>query len=231
MVTLDVAARHAILGRCPLFQTMTAEELSGIIACAVIRHIPRGKFILHQGTQSPGIFAVATGRVRLSLVSEDGKELTLGVLGPGEVIGEMSLLDGGGCNADACAQEDCVLLVIEREQFCQMLHDNNDLCMRLLAVLSGRLRRSNTALLDMARFDLPTRLGRVLLRLAQDYGDKCAAGTRIALKLSQKDIGALVGASREKVNKQLRCWEQAGILGRDGGWLVIVRSDALAQLG
>lgn len=79
--------------------------------------------------------------------------------------------------------------------------------MRLLAILSARLRRSNMALLDTAWFDLPTRLGRMPLRLAQEDGDKCAAGTRIALKMSQKEVRALVGASREKVNKQLRRWE------------------------
>jgi len=229
--TFDVAARRAILGRSQLFQGMTPVELDGAVARAVLRRIPRGEFILHQGAPSTGVFMIAAGRVRVSLVAEDGKEITLGVLGPGEALGEMSLLDGEGCSASASAQEECVLLVIERAQFGRVLRDNPDFCLRLLAMLSGRLRQSNTARLDMARFDLPTRLGRVLLRLARDYGDKCAAGTRIALRLSQKDISSLVGASREKVNKQLRRWEQDGILGRDGGWMVIVRSEALAQLG
>ncbi len=177
------------------------------------------------------MFVIAAGRVRVGLVSEDGKEITLGVLGPGEALGEMSLLDGEDCSADASAQEECVLLVIERKQFNRVLRENVALCMRLLAILSARLRRSNTALLDMARLDLPTRLGRVLLRLAQDYGDKCAAGTRIVLKLSQREISSLVSASREKVNKQLRRWEQAGILSRNGCYLVIVQSEMLAQLG
>ena len=227
----DIATRRAILSRSQLFQRMTSAELDSIVGCAALRRVPRGESILHQGAPSPGMFVIAAGRVRVGLVSEDGKEITLGVLGPGEALGEMSLLDGEDCSADASAQEECVLLVIERAQFHRVLRDNTALLMRLLAILSARLRRSNTALLDMARLDLPTRLGRVLLRLAQEYGHKCAAGTRIALKMSQKDVSALVGASREKVNKQLRRWEQAGILGRDGGCMVIVQSEALAQLG
>ncbi len=134
------------------------------------------------------------------------------MLGPGETLGEMSPLDGESCSAYASAQEDCVLLVIERGQFLRMLRTNADLCLRLLAILTGRLRRSNAALEDIALLDLPARLGRLLLRLARDYGVPEGRGTRIEVKLSQKDLSTPVGSSREKVNKQLR---QAA---RSGGW-------------
>jgi CRP-like cAMP-binding protein len=176
------------------------------------------------------MFVLTTGRVRISLVSEDGKEVTLGILGPGEVLGEMSLLDGGECSADATALEDCVMLVIERAQFLRLLRANNGLCLHLLSILSQRLRRSNAALEDMALLDLPARLGRLLLRLSKDYGASGGKGTRIELKLSQKDLSTLVGGSREKVNKQLRQWEQEGILGKEGSRMVILRPQDLAPL-
>lgn len=230
MKSFDAAARRTILSRSLLFGKMTPEELDGVLARAVVRRMARGEIILHRGDPSPGMFVIAAGRVRVSLVSEDGKEVTLGVLGPGETLGEMSLLDGQDCSADAAAQEDCILLVIERAQFTRMLRGNADLCLRLLAILSERLRRSNAALEDMALLDLPTRLGRLLLRLARDYGDLRAGGTRIEVKLSQKDLSTLVGSSREKVNKQLRQWELDGVLGKDGGRMVIMQPDALAQI-
>jgi CRP-like cAMP-binding protein len=173
---------------------------------------------------------IVSGRVRISLVSEDGREVTLTVLGPGEVLGEMTLLDGGECSADATAQEDCVLLALERAQFQRLLRSNSELCLHLLAVLCQRLRRSNAALEDMALLDLSTRLGRLLLRLCGDYGVASSGGTRIEVKLSQKDLSSLAGASREKVNRQLRQWESNGILGKDGGRLLIIKPEALAPL-
>ena len=230
MISFDAAARRAVLGRSGLFQRMTPEELDAVLARAVVRRIARGEFILHRGDPSIGMFVIAAGRVRVSLVSEDGKEVTLGVLGPGETLGEMSLLDGEPCSADASAQENCVLLVIERGQFLRMLRTNADLCLRLLAILTGRLRRSNAALEDIALLDLSTRLGRLLLRLARDYGVPERTGTRIEIKLSQKDLSTLVGSSREKVNKQLRQWEDEHVLGKNGARIVVLQPAALGSL-
>jgi CRP-like cAMP-binding protein len=104
---------------------------------------------------------IVSGRVRISLTSEDGREVTLTMLGPNEVLGEMTLLDGGECSADATAQEDCVVLTVERTQFLRLLRSNSELCLGLVTVLFQRLRRANAALEGMALQDLPTRLGRV----------------------------------------------------------------------
>ncbi len=227
---MDAAARRAILGRTQIFQDLEPADLDAVVAHVVVRRYGRGETILHRGDPSAGMFVIAGGKVRISLVSEDGKEVTLGILGAGEVMGEMSLLDGGECSADAIAQEDCVMLVIERTQFLRLLKPNAELCLHLLAMLSRRLRRANAALEEMALFDLSARLGRLLLRLAGDYGAVGGKGngTRIELKLSQKDLSTLVGGSREKVNKQLRRWEQDGVLAKEGSRLVILQPEALA---
>ena len=230
MKTIDAETRRAVLSRSMLFQKMTPEELDGVLARIVVRRIARGECILHRGDPNLGMIVIADGRVRVSLVSEDGKEITLGVLGPGEMLGEMSLLDGEDCSADASAQEDCLLLVIERAQFLRMLRGNADLCLRMLAILTGRLRRANVALEDIALLDLPTRLGRLLLRLARDYGARKANGIRIEVKLSQKDLSTLVGSSREKVNKQLRQWEEERVLGKDNGRILVLQPAALGML-
>jgi CRP-like cAMP-binding protein len=99
-----------------------------------------------------------------------------------------------------------------------------------MAMLTRRLRQTNAVLEDVALLDLPTRLGRLLTRLAKDYGIPVRTGTRIEVKLSQKDLSALVGASREKVNKQIRRWEEVGFLSKDSGRLVVVDADGLAPL-
>jgi CRP/FNR family transcriptional regulator, cyclic AMP receptor protein len=143
------------------------------------------------------------------------------------VIGEMSVLDGEEVSADVTALEDGVLLFIDRARFLRLLSSNSGLCLRLLAVLCQRIRRANATVEDMALLELGARLARLLLRLAQDYGAPAKLGTRIEVKLSQKDLGTLVGSSREKVNKQLREWEAEGLVGKEQGYLVILRPEAL----
>ena len=230
MKPIDARARHIALKRADLFQSLSDQEIEAIAARAVPRRVARGLAILRRGDPNAGMIVVMTGRVRVSVVSEDGKEVTLTVLGPGQVLGEMSLLDGEPSSADVTAQEDCVLLVIERGQFLNLLRQNSELCLHLMALLTRRLRQTNAALEDMALLDLPTRLGRLLNRLAKDYGIPVRTGTRIEVKLSQKDLSTLVGASREKVNKQIREWEDVGALGKDSGRMVVVNARALTPV-
>ena len=228
MASVDMAARRAALAKSQLFGALEPAELDAVLAQAAVRRMARNAVILRQGDASTGALIVVAGRVRVSTMAPDGREVTLGVLGPGDVLGEMALLDGGEVSADATALEDCVLLAIERGRFLRLLRGSSDLCLRLMAVLCRRLRRSNAALEDMALLDLPTRLGRLLLRLAHDYGTPAALGTRIEVRLSQKDISSIVGGSREKVNRQLRLWEESGVLGKDSGRMVVLRPEALA---
>lgn len=227
MALVDVAARRAALSRSALFQVLQPAEIDAVLAQAAVKRVGRGEMILRRGDASSGANIIVSGRVRIGSMSEDGREVTLGVLGPGDVIGEMSVLDGEEVSADVQALEDCTLLFIERARFLRLLRADADLCLRLMAVLCRRIRRSNAALEDMALLELGARLARLLLRLAQDYGAATPRGVRIEVKLSQKDLGTLVGSSREKVNKQLREWEEAGVLGKEDGRMLILRRAAL----
>jgi CRP/FNR family cyclic AMP-dependent transcriptional regulator len=227
---MDSEERRQALAKTQLFQALQPADLDAMLARAMVKRVLRGEIIRRRGDPGTSMVIIVSGRVRISLISEDGREVTLTVLGPGEVLGEMTLLDGGECSADATAQEDCVLLALERTQFLRLLRSNSDLCLHLMSVLCQRLRRSNAALEDMALLDLSTRLGRLLLRLCNDYGVAAQKGTRIEVKLSQKDLSSLAGASREKVNKQLRQWEQEGIIGKDNGRLLVMKPLALAPL-
>jgi len=227
-VSVDVAARRAALSRSTLFQVLQPPEIDAVLAQTTVKRVARSELILRRGDGSSGAHIIVAGRVRVGTISEDGREVMLGVLGPGDVIGEMSVLDGEDVSADVTALEDCVLLFLERARFLRLLRADADLCLRLMAVLCRRLRRSNATLEEMALLDLGARLARLLLRLAGDYGAPTARGTRIEVKLSQKDFGTLVGSSREKVNIKLREWEEAGVLGKDAGRLVLLRPDVLA---
>jgi CRP/FNR family transcriptional regulator, cyclic AMP receptor protein len=228
VATLERDARRIALTGSMLFDAMQPEELDDILKFASERRVRRGQMIFQRGDEGSSLMAVLRGRVRISSVSGDGKEVTLNVINPGEIFGEIALLDGQPRSADATATEDTVLLVVERRNFIPFLRRNDDLYLRLLSVLCARLRRTSTALEEIALFDLPVRLARVLLKLAADYGRPGANGTRIDLKLSQRDLSNLVASSRESVNKQLRAWREAGVLDLEEG-LIILRRPADLQ--
>ena len=209
---------------------MTPAELDSVLAMAIEQPYRRGQTIFQKDDAGSAMMAVLGGRVRISTVSAEGKEVTLNVISPGEVFGEIALLDGKPRSADATAVEDTTLLVLERRDFLPFVLNNQDLTARLLAILCERLRRTSVALEDIALFDLPVRLGRVLLKLAEDYGRPTPAGLHIDMKLSQKDLSNLVAATRESINKQLRTWREAGVLTIDAGYLVLTRAERLRRL-
>ena len=146
------------------------------------------------------------------------------------MFGEIGLRDAKSRSADATATEATQLLVIERRHFLPFVRRNDDLYLRLLAVLCERLRQTSSALEEMALHDLAARLARLIVKLSHDYGRPTSAGTRIDFKMSQKDMGSLVASSRESVNKQLKHWQKSGVLDVDGGYLVLKRPQELAAL-
>jgi CRP/FNR family transcriptional regulator, cyclic AMP receptor protein len=225
---VNLSARREALCECPLFRPLTAAELEAVLARAVMRRFTPGEVILRCGDHASGMMVILQGRVRVSITTAEGQEISLTVLGPGEVVGEIALLDGGERSADVKAVDEGVLLTIQRGDFLPLLQESASLCLRLMQVLCERLREANRSLEELATLSLPARLGRLLIRLATNYGTRVGGGLRLGVRLSQKDLGTLIGASREKVNRQIRVWEQAGALTNDRGYLIICKPEILA---
>jgi CRP/FNR family transcriptional regulator, cyclic AMP receptor protein len=224
------AAQRQALLNCTLFMAMRPEEQDRLLAMALERSVRRGRMIFQRGDAESSMMAVLKGSIRISTGSADGKEVTLNTIRAGEVFGEIALLDGRPRSADATAIEDSDLLVIERRHFLPFLLSNQDLVLRMLAVLCQRLRQTSDALGDFVMLDLPGRLARLLIRLADDHGSPTPAGIRIEFKLSQRDIGTRVGSSRESVNKQLQVWRDAGWVSLDHGYITVRQPQQLRQL-
>ncbi len=227
---IDIAMKREALLASPFFRPMSVPELDEIIGFASERRYAKGATIFSKHDDGSSMMAVLAGRVRIGAVSADGKEVMLNVIGPGEIFGEIALLDGKPRSADAVALEDTTLMVVERRHFLPFLFRNEGMVERLLAVLCDRLRRTSLALEEIALFDLPARLARVLTKLAEDYGRPAGGGVRIDLKLSQRDLSTLVASSRESVNKQLRVWRENGTIDQQQGYLVVLRPQALEAL-
>jgi CRP/FNR family cyclic AMP-dependent transcriptional regulator len=217
---LAAMKRDALL-TSPFFAHMQPTELDELIASSTERRAARGTLIFSKGDPGSFMLAVLSGMVRVGATSMDGREVTLNVIGPGEIVGEIALLDGKPRSADAVAAEETTMMVIERRVFLPFLTRHDGLVERMLVVLCDRLRKTSSALEEIALFDLPSRLARLLVKLASDYGRPTEQGVRIDLKLSQRDLSNLVASTRESVNKQLRIWRDANILDLDGGHLVL----------
>ena len=207
---------------------MPAAGLEAILSVAGDRHVRRGATIFQRGDAGSSMMAILAGSVRIGSTSRDGKEVTLAVLGAGEVFGELALLDGKPRSADATALEDTRLIEIGRPAFLRLLGDDTALLSALLALLCGRIRNATASVEELALLDLPARLARMLLKLGVHYGRKTSGGLRIELRISQQDLSTLVAASREAVNRQLQTWREAGILGTEGGLHLIRHAAQLA---
>jgi CRP-like cAMP-binding protein len=231
MAKLERDAKMSALLTAPLFQAMRPEELAEIVRFSSERRVGKGATIFQKGDDGSSLMAVLSGRVRISSISAEGREITLNMIDPGEVFGEIALLDAKPRSADAGAVEDTLLMVVERRHFLPFLRKNEDLYLRLLAVLCERLRQTSLALEEMALHDLPARLARMLLKLSQDYGRPApGGGVRIDFKMSQRDMSTLVASSRESVNKQLKVWRERGVLALDAGYITLRRPQELAAL-
>jgi len=222
----DLAARRAALATVPLFRPLSAAEIDQILGQTALQRRPRGAQILRKGDPGSGMIVILQGAARVSALAADGREVSYAVLGAGEILGEISLLDGAERSADVAALEDCVLLIVERAGFLGLLRRNPDLCLKLMGELCRRLRHANLAVEDLALLDLPGRIGKLLLGLPQIVGP---TGSRLTIRLSQRDLATLAGGSREKINRQLRIWEKAGVIARDRGHIVILRPERLTS--
>jgi CRP/FNR family cyclic AMP-dependent transcriptional regulator len=220
--------RQALAGHF-LFRHLGEEELTALLARARIEQYKANAVIFRQAMPGQGLVAVLGGLVKITSQSPAGKEIVLNVIGPGEVFGEMALLDGKPRSADASAITACQLLVIDRRDFVPFLEARPALCVRMLVVLCERLRATSDQVQDLLFLDLRAHLAKTLLRLAEAHGRPTQAGREISLKLSQRELGNLVGTSRESINKQLGEWQAANLITVKTGRVVIRDPAALAR--
>jgi CRP/FNR family transcriptional regulator, cyclic AMP receptor protein len=222
--------KRAAIASHALFSSLTDADRDQLLALGVKRQYPDGQLIFRRGDPGNGMMLVLRGQVRISIVSEDGKELIFSIIPPGECFGEIALLDGRPRSADAIAVGECVLLVLARPDFLAFLERHPSVTIRLLEVLCARVRATSDFIEQLAFLSLPARLACQLLKLAASFGVATPAGIHIAGKFSQQDLGNLAAASRESVNKQLRAWQDAGLLKIEQGTITLLQPTALSRL-
>ena len=217
------------LMQSPLFAALDPEAAVALRSSMAEQVVSRGTVIFAEGEIGDHMYVVAEGKVKLGHASPDGRESLMAVLGPGEIFGELSLFDPGPRTATATALTDARILALGHTSLRPWLAGRPEVAEALLAALARRLRRTNDALGDLVFSDVPGRVAKALLDLADKFGQVTTEGTLVKHDLTQEELAQLVGASRETVNKALADFTHRGWVRVDQREVLLLSIDRLAR--
>lgn len=213
------------------FASMDDAALEQLIGLTQTKLYKARSTIFNQGDEGDSLYVVLSGAVKISTTSTSGKETVLCFLGPGEVLGEIAVLDGDTRTASASVIEEARLMVLHQAAFLGFLESHPKVALHIIRVLCQRLRKTDTFVEEMTTLQAGPRLARALLRLADQYGKpEPAGGIILDIKLSQANLGAHAGLMRENVNRQLKLWEDEGLLEGKSGVIFLRNPDALEEI-
>jgi len=228
IVSYPPAVRRQLLSKHFLISTMPERALDDLVRFSSVARYKPNEDIVRKGEPGDCLYGILSGRVRIYSTSPEGNEITLNLQDPGELFGEIAVLDGNPRTASAAAIEHTDLLRIHRDHFVPYIKAKPDLLLAMLVLLCQRLRWTGSIIEDTAFLAFTARLAKRLLLLAEHY--RGAEGQDITIPLSQHSLGSMAGASRESTNKQLALWRAAGIVETVRGGIVIRNCEALRAL-
>ncbi|MGD9047496.1 MAG: Crp/Fnr family transcriptional regulator [Anaerolineae bacterium] len=219
-------SKVTMLQKVSFFSRLTGQELEALAGSLIKRTFGKGTIIFHKGSPGRSLYIIESGRVRIFLLSSSGQEISVNVYGPGDVFGELALLDGLPRSAGAVVMERTVVHTLHREDFLRLLEGSPRLAESVIQDLSSRLRYTTACLEQQAFLDVNGRVAAKLLELADRYGLQ-GAGTEIGLRLTQTELASWVSARRESVNKVLGGFREQGLIEVDGQRITILDRDGL----
>ena len=202
----------------PLFSGLSESEIATLGDAAIVRTFPKNTIVVTEGERSDSLYVILSGRVKVYVSDEDGRDLVLNLEGAGQYFGELAL-DEGPRSASVATLEPCKMAVIPNEALKRFLASHPGAALPLIQVLIGHIRRATESLKNLAMLDVYGRVAKLLLELAREVDGRLMVEER----LTQQDIGERVGASREMVSRILKDLTAGGYLGNEGGRIVIHR--------
>ncbi len=203
--------RLELLGKVSIFSSMKPNELDQLLTATTTRRLKAKQTLCHKGDPGNQLYGILSGCLKILTTGKDGRDIVFTLMGPGEVLGEIALLDGEKRSATVVAVEPTELL-------------------SLAGVLASRVRRLSDRAEDRQTMPLPARIAKRLLSLSERHGKRPIVGGPVEVRLSQQDLADLVGTTRESVNKQLRAWQNEGIVELGRGRVVLERPEALGAV-
>jgi CRP/FNR family cyclic AMP-dependent transcriptional regulator len=223
---MTTLAGRIVLKRSPLFRGLSDDEFDRVVALSAQRTYRNEEVVFSQGERGDSLYAIVTGRIRISTGTADGKERFLNIMEAGETFGEIALLDGGPRTGTATAIAPSELVSIRREPLFALLEREPRLALELLRLCGERLRWTSAQVED-AFLDAPARLAKRLLTLSGQRGERGRDG--VTLQISQEDLAAFLGLSRQIVNQHLQSWKSKGWVDLGRGAVTLRNAGALVE--
>jgi len=209
-----------LLKSVALFADLEGEELERFSHVAVPRSFPAGTRVFHEGDSSDACYIVKEGSFRVTREHSDGRAITLATLGPGEIFGELAMLDGDSRSASAEALTDGELLALPANDVRSLLARHPEIALKLVAGLVRRLRAANVRLSRQSFQTVPSRVAGILAQLSRENGS--VNGEEVTIRMNQTDLAQLAGTSRESVSRFLAELERAGVVRSGRGRVTVL---------
>lgn len=210
-----------ILSLVPIFSDLDEEALAKIADRMQKRTYPKNKMILMEEDKGDTFFILDKGSVKVTRISEDGREIILSILHEGDFFGEMTILDGEARSANVVSLEETEVFVLHRTDFLDILEQYPRISVMILQELAGRIRKSDTLIESLSLGDAEERIGLTLLRIAEDQGIYKSGSVFIESLPYQQEIANMAGTSRETVSRTLKMFEDQGLIEKEGHQLTI----------
>ena len=223
---MDANALLSLLPAGSLFATCSTEEATDLLSLATKATMKKGQTLLLQGDPGDALIILMTGNARVTMVAQNGREITLDYADPGSVLGEISVIDGGDRTASVIALSDGSYLRLTRQAFATFVERQPSMAWRFMKEIARRLRQTNATIESDRAFSSGPRLARFLQRLTL----KNSNDGRLRLELSQSELGSFAGMSRENINRQLSTWADNGIIALEHGQIRVLDGNFLTEI-
>ena len=215
----------SLLRRVPLFEVLKDDDLEAVARVTITRSYDKDQVIILAEEEGDALFIIADGQVKVSIVSEDGREVILSLLGEGAVFGELSLLDGKPRSANVVATQDTELYMVRRADFLQLIYTVPQIAVGLLAELVARLRKTDRKIEGLALLDVTSRISETLLQLADEQGSETTFGVSLEERPTHQQLASMSGTTRETVSRVLKRLEGQGYISSEGRSITILREE------
>lgn len=210
-----------ILKQSPLFNSLENADLEDLVSSMRVQFLKQGQALFHKGDEGTALYIIKRGTIKIVLPSKIGDEIIVTIFTVNDFFGEMALLDGEPRSANAVAIEPTEVFVLNRNNFLSFLKSNINAIQSILSSLSKRLRLTDEFLEDTCFLSISARLAKKLFELAESHGKKEENIVNIDLSLTQKELGDMIGATRESTNKELKILRNRGLISTDGNRIKI----------
>ena len=210
-----------LLRTVPLFSELSDDAVVSLGRLASRRRYPRDTVVFFENEEGDCLFMILEGRIKVTILGDDGREIILTMLGPGDLFGEMALLDNEPRSATAIAVEESELLSLQRSDFQAVIGENPGISAALIKVLSARLRRANHQISTLALLDVYGRVARVILDMAREEGRRLKDGRIAFRRATHQEIANRIGTTRETVTRMLKDLERQGLVRVEGREIVL----------